>query len=618
MASPFSLKYKYILNSGLAKVANLIANISSLPITKFELGSSVNYNPDLSQTSCLTPVFDDTNPLASGNYEISVIKIDNTKVQIDFLINNLVGDFDIGEIILKFSDGTPFIIGVLETTFQKFKDPGGNAFQVSIVVNILNSDVIVPTTTITVFNSINTVNTEGDLPDINDASTNVYLIRNYNNTGSYAFAFKDTTASEWRFNSQIQGDQNEDEILLVNNNRNPKSSGRKISTTNNYVLAAELLSIPTKQSVKDYSEGNYIKKIGDTTSGFITKTGSLDPTDPAILSPKDYVDYRTDSIKNKVINGTYQFWQRGLSFTNPSSNSYIADRWLVEYNGTPGSFSYSRQSFSAGELEGHGLYSKYFLRYNCTSAYSGQTINKLKQRIENVRSLAGRNITFSFYAKASSNVVISTGASQYLGPSGSGSPTTISDQNHSLTTNWARYSHSFQFSSLNGMTIDDVVSPGSNSYSEIKFNLPNNAAITIDFAYVQVEVGTSKSYFDFRDAYVEMKMCQRYFEKSYNLDVSPGTVTAIGNLQTVAVAVAISGVVFTRSFLVRKRSIPTITIYNPGTGAVGSIRNTNNSNNIAASANDIGESTLNISNTSATGVQANQIHTVHFTADSEL
>ena len=617
MASPFNLKYKHILNSGLSKVSNLIANIQSLPITKFELGSSVNYDPDLNQTSVLTPVFDDTNPLASGNFEISTLKLDNTKVQIDLLINNFIGDFDIGEIILKFSDGTPFIIVTLETVFPKFKDPGGNAFQISIIVNILNSDVIVPTASISIFNSLNIVNDETMLPGIGNASSNTYLIRNYNNTGSFALAFKYTVSSSWRFTTQVQGNQNENEILVVSGDRNSKSSGKVISSSAAYA-GAELVNIPDKQSIKDFLDATYLKLGGGNISGFITKSaGDLEPVTSGQLSTKDYVDFKTDTIKNKILNGCLRFWQRALSFTNPSSGSYIADRFMVNYNGSGSTFSISRQSFTAGELEGHGLYSKFFLRYNRTVAATSQTVNQIKQKIENVRSLAGRNVTLSFYAKASSNVIISTGAAQNLGPSGVGTPTTISDQNHSLTTSWVKYSWSFQFSSLLGMTIDDAVSPGSSSYSEIKFNLPNNSAITIDLAYIQLEVGKSSSYFDLRPASIELEMLLRYFEKTYDLDVSPGTVTNYnGCLSCMASGNGVGIAQGQYYYKVIKRSIPTVSFYNPETGAVGSMRRSNGAD-VAASSLNVGVSNLTWNN-SATTANTPIRHDIHIILDSEI
>ena len=33
--------------------------------------------------------------------------------------------------------------------------------------------------------------------------------------------------------------------------------------------------------------------------------------------------------KNFIINGGFDFWQRGTTFTSPSSWTYSADRWLV-------------------------------------------------------------------------------------------------------------------------------------------------------------------------------------------------------------------------------------------------------------------------------------------------
>src|SRR5690606_625748 len=106
-------------------------------------------------------------------------------------------------------------------------------------------------------------------------------------------------------------------------------------------------------------------------------------------------------VRNYCINGGFDFWQRNNTFSTPTSGNYTADRWSVEYDGTIGAFTLSRQAFTLGQTLVPGE-PQYFLRWNQTSAGSGSTTRALRHRIESVRSLAGKQMTVSFYAAADS------------------------------------------------------------------------------------------------------------------------------------------------------------------------------------------------------------------------
>lgn len=86
---------------------------------------------------------------------------------------------------------------------------------------------------------------------------------------------------------------------------------------------------------------------------------------------------------------------------------------------------------------------------------------------------------------------------------------------------------------------------------------------------VQLEAGTVASPFERRDYGRELMMCQRYFEKSYNVDVAPGTNTAIGVYDASGSSDAGGNIINKISFAVSKRANPTVTVYTP-TGTSGS------------------------------------------------
>ncbi|OQW46485.1 MAG: hypothetical protein A4S09_16340 [Proteobacteria bacterium SG_bin7] len=96
---------------------------------------------------------------------------------------------------------------------------------------------------------------------------------------------------------------------------------------------------------------------------------------------------RLDS--NLLINGNFDFWQRGTSIT-PSGNQYLADRWQNHSGVTT---NYSRQS------GGPNLSSQFFARVTGPSGLIG-----LNQKVESVfsRYITEANLTFSFWAKVAS------------------------------------------------------------------------------------------------------------------------------------------------------------------------------------------------------------------------
>lgn len=100
--------------------------------------------------------------------------------------------------------------------------------------------------------------------------------------------------------------------------------------------------------------------------------------------------------------------------------------------------------------------------------------------------------------------------------------------------------------------------------------ISTNAA-TLDFTGVQLELGSSATPFEFLFFPQEVALCQRYFEKSYDLDTAPATVTSLGIESQVSVATATNSQTTSMiPFKVPKRVVPTITLYNKDTGATSS------------------------------------------------
>jgi hypothetical protein len=85
---------------------------------------------------------------------------------------------------------------------------------------------------------------------------------------------------------------------------------------------------------------------------------------------------------------------------------------------------------------------------------------------------------------------------------------------------------------------------------------------------VQLEVGSSATGFELRDFGREFIMCQRYFQKSYNTEVKPATVTGDGSMGNASNSYS-GGIWFPIRIPVTMRTSPTVTTYSPSSGASG-------------------------------------------------
>ncbi len=78
---------------------------------------------------------------------------------------------------------------------------------------------------------------------------------------------------------------------------------------------------------------------------------------------------------------------------------------------------------------------------------------------------------------------------------------------------------------------------------------------------VQLEKATTASSFDFRSFGQELALCQRYYEKSYDITTPPGTNTATGSINNYGSSDGTNNQVTSRPFMVSKRTTPTTNFY---------------------------------------------------------
>ena len=146
-----------------------------------------------------------------------------------------------------------------------------------------------------------------------------------------------------------------------------------------------------------------------------------------------------------------------------------------------------------------------------------------------------------------------------------------------------------------------------------------NVASTVNNSFaitgIQLEVGERATPFEHRSFGDELIRCQRYYEKSYDIDVAPGTANGDGTFHWQSNGAGGSIASFPARFTVRKRAAPTIVVYNPENGNSGSLRCDNGTNQSGGSYNP-GQTGFNFRTTLAATTDNRYVG--HYTASAEL
>jgi hypothetical protein len=213
--------------------------------------------------------------------------------------------------------------------------------------------------------------------------------------------------------------------------------------------------------------------------------------------------------KNLIINGDFNIWQRGTSFTSPSFADYTADRWRnTNYNVAPTTYSITRETFTPGTAPVNGYEGRFFFRSTITTVGSNTEYDTCSQRIEGVLN-SGQSVTISFWAKSDSNRTQNFLMGQNYGSGGSGDSTIVAGTNFSTTTAWTRFTFTGSVASATGKTI------GTSPYAYLRIRQASASGSVLDVWGVQVEYGSVATAFQTATGTLqgELAACQRYYTR---------------------------------------------------------------------------------------------------------
>ena len=295
----------------------------------------------------------------------------------------------------------------------------------------------------------------------------------------------------------------------------------------------------------------------------------------ALKADTSYVNNKYSGFKNYIINGGFDVWQRGISFSG--SSEYTSDRWKAHIDGNVGT-----KNRSTNVPTGY--------KYALSLAMTGSApFTQIGQHIEfvNFKGLRGKTATLSFWVKANNtNIPVMTYRIRYS--------TNLEDEpilftgstlvsgSKTVSTTWQKHTASFDVpTGTMSMSIEFVTGAVSNG----------------DIFYitgVQLEEGSVATLFEYRPYGLELSLCHRYFYKFDNYDA----------LYRINKAVGLTTIPFPASM----RTAPTISSYRL---EVDGVQQAVNSGASAIQTNN--EGVLFI-----VGAYTNIVDVMYFTASADL
>jgi len=237
-------------------------------------------------------------------------------------------------------------------------------------------------------------------------------------------------------------------------------------------------------------------------------------------------------FRNRIINGDFQIWQRGVTFTN--ANGYTSDRWVAGGTGTLCNVGQGSHPSGLGERKALNF-----------TGVAGNTRSYALQRIEsqNMASLypapyASTQVTLSVNIYSASARTIDLIVDYANTADNFSAVTNITSHSVSVGANtFNRYSHTFTLPAEAARGIQIVLNAETGITSG-----------TVAFSLVQLEPGSVATPFEQRRIRTGLALCQRYCIAGTSMPVFNNAPTGGNDYPTSQT-----------TFSTRMRAVPTLT-----------------------------------------------------------
>lgn len=346
------------------------------------------------------------------------------------------------------------------------------------------------------------------------------------------------------------------------------------------------------------------------------------------------VTYGTPARENLIINGDFRFSQRSghIPYTSTTEypnndDSYTVDRWLLLSDGNDRvdiDTSWPSESADAfyillntetvsGTSEKYGV-CQIIEASDAAAAFRAGTVSlSFRAWTENseVENIRAHVLSWDGTADAVTSDVVSA-----WGAEGS---------NPTFVANWTAENTASNLALTNASNteyaIENIAVDTANAKNLAVFIHVDDTDLIADdrwfLAEVQLVPGPIALPFQQRSISEELRRCQRFFCKTYDLDVEPGSNDANGAVSAHGQGTSSSlGVIYPWRYPVAMRSTPTISLWNPADGTANEWDAAGGGTDIAATSAQVGDQGCRIRNNAACVDQ--QLYAIQAVADAEL
>ena len=355
--------------------------------------------------------------------------------------------------------------------------------------------------------------------------------------------------------------------------------------------------------------------------------------------------------RNIIINGGMTIAQRGTSVT---SAGYIVDRFRPHWGGVDESPTQEQATLTSAVgpyLEGHRKSLKITNGNQTTSpAVDDYIIIETKIEARDIAS-SGWNytstssfITLSFWVKSSVaqnfyGLVRSIDGTSQAFPIETGSLTAdtwkkviykIPGNSNLQFDNDSNHGLNIRITPFRGTDATGSVTLGQWGAYNSSLQYPDSTTTwyttndsTFETTGWQLEVGSQVTPFEHRSFAEELKLCKRYYQKSYAYGTAPGTADSFLNQLVGRAYAAVSNrMELNTRFEVEMRTTPTLTTYTPSGGTTGKVEDYASGNGTAAGTSRDVSAVRNLGNKGFGGITVSPAQDgvlgVHYTADAEI